>query len=194
MDEFGYHNWLMVIGDIKGSIVDKEIEKKKPKVIVEIGGYCGYSAIRFANLQKNISPESHYFSFEYSREFASIAHSIIEFAGLSEQISIIVGSFSVTFPKVVGEIGNIDMIFIDHKKENYLPDLKLIESFIDNGTVIIADNVIYPGAPDYLQYIRNNKNYKSTFHETVVEYMKENPIKDGIEVSIYLRLGQLVYP
>jgi catechol O-methyltransferase len=43
-------------------------------------------------------------------------------------------------------------VFIDHAQHMFLPDLKLMEqhSLIASGTVLVTDNVIYPGAPDYL--------------------------------------------
>ncbi|CAF1352707.1 unnamed protein product [Rotaria sordida] len=48
--------------------------------------------------------------------------------------------------------------------------------------MIVADNIIYPGAPDHVNYVRNNPHYTSTFHESILEYNKN--IRDGVEVSI----------
>jgi len=59
-----------------------------------------------------------------------------------------------------------------------LENLGLIKS----GTMIVADNVIYPGAPDYLDYIRNNPKYQTQTHDAKLEY-RDN-IYDGIEISI----------
>lgn len=44
---------------------------------------------------------------------------------------------------------------MDHVKEIYLEDFKLMEKLgaIRQGTTIFADNVIFPGAPDYLQHM-----------------------------------------
>ena len=49
----------------------------------------------------------------------------------------------------------VDFIFLDHDKDCYLPDLKELEKadFIDRVTVV-ADNVIFPGAPAFLEYVR----------------------------------------
>lgn len=42
--------------------------------MVEIGGFCGYSAVRFASKMREASgPSAHYYSFEYSPVFAEIA-------------------------------------------------------------------------------------------------------------------------
>lgn len=42
-----------------------------------------------------------------------------------------------------------DFVFLDHCKECYLPDLQSLErlGLIQRGTTVMADNVIYPGAP-----------------------------------------------
>ncbi|TMW57724.1 hypothetical protein Poli38472_014327 [Pythium oligandrum] len=162
IDKFGYENWMMNVGDVKGSIVDAEIRKLQPKVMVEIGGYCGYSAVRFGNLLREV----------------------VDIAGLSDVVKIIVGPFQESIEKW-SEVDHVDVFFIDHRKDLYLPDLKLIEKsgLLQQGSVIIADNVITPGAPDYLEYIRAHPKFQSVFHETKLEYSDE---RDGIEVSTFL--------
>ncbi|CAF3089975.1 unnamed protein product, partial [Rotaria sp. Silwood2] len=46
-----------------------------------------------------------------------------------------------------------------------LEDVGLIQP----RTMIIANNVITPSVPDYLEYVRNNPNYTSTFYEGKIE-------------------------
>jgi predicted O-methyltransferase YrrM len=50
------------------------------------------------------------------------------------------------------------MIFLDHEKTVYLQDFHLLESYgvIKKGTIVIADNIIYPGVPNYLSYFKTN--------------------------------------
>jgi predicted O-methyltransferase YrrM len=38
------------VGDVKGDYLDKVVKEKNPKFAVELGAYCGYSAIRIARL------------------------------------------------------------------------------------------------------------------------------------------------
>jgi predicted O-methyltransferase YrrM len=38
----------MSVGDVKGKIMDADIMKKKPAVMVELGAWIGYSTVRFA--------------------------------------------------------------------------------------------------------------------------------------------------
>ncbi len=47
-------------------------------------------------------------------------------------------------------------MFFDHWKDAYLPDLKLVEQLglLRSGTVLLADNTDFPGAPDYVEYVK----------------------------------------
>ena len=131
-------------------------------------------------------------------DFAKIAQACIEHAGLSGKITIIAGSFAERFKELKSTFGirtvdviysrhnliSLQLFFIDHWKDQYLPDIKLIESsgLLRKGSVVIADNAIYPGCPDYLKYIRANKNFTSRLVESSLEYSDR---KDGMEVSVF---------
>lgn len=64
------------------------------------------------------------------------------------------------------------MIFIDHWKSLYLPDLKWLEEkgAIRKGTVVAGDNIVCPGIPDYLAYFKESKDYDSTLYHSNLEY------------------------
>ena len=98
-------------------------------------------------------------------ESAKIARRIHEHAGVAHRIQIVIDDTCKAIPQLSKwfNIDSFDLIFIDHNKSAYLRDLKLLEQtgLIKKGTVIVADNVITPGAPDYLRYIRNSPNYTS---------------------------------
>jgi len=48
IDRFAQQQWMMNVGDVKGKLLDDEVQKKQPKHAVELGAYCGYSALRIA--------------------------------------------------------------------------------------------------------------------------------------------------
>ncbi|KAF1777073.1 S-adenosyl-L-methionine-dependent methyltransferase [Phytophthora cactorum] len=189
MDNFAYEQmWMMNIGDVKGAIVDAEIEKAKPQVMAEIGAFCGYSAVRFASKLRAVSdPSARFYSFEFSEHFANIAKQIVDLAELSDVVTFFVGPFSETYMKLKElDINHVDVFFMDHDKRQYLSDFKLIEQsgLLKPGAVVVADNVLSPGPgglPDYLEYVRSNPKFKSVMHESFVEYQVE--LKDGVEVT-----------
>ena len=57
IDNFGYNDSLLInVGDKKGKIVDSAIQRANPKIILELGTYVGYSAIRMA---QQLPPDGH---------------------------------------------------------------------------------------------------------------------------------------
>ena len=119
-------------------------------------------------------------------ESVEIARSIHEYADVADRIKIVNGYTDKVIPRLNQDfnVESFDLIFIDHYEDAFLRDLKMLEELglIKSGTVIVADNVIAPGAPAYLEYIRNNPNYTTTLYEENMEYSED--IRDGVEVSI----------
>ena len=126
-----------------------------------------------------------FYSIELNPNFAAIAREIIKFAGLEDVCQIFVGESADVLKTLKDKISaeHVDLFFIDHWKTLYLRDLKLMEKLklLKAGTTLVADNVIFPGAPDYLAYVRSSTAYKSTFHKAQVEYSE---VADGVEVTI----------
>jgi catechol O-methyltransferase len=81
--------------------------------------------------------------------------------------------------------GNVDFVFVDHAKEAYLPDLQRIEAagWLHPGPIVVADNVRFPGAPDYHAYLKQQegRSWRSTEHQTHAEY--QTVIKDLVVES-----------
>lgn len=160
IDEFARtRKYLMNVGDDKGKIVVGLIEERKPKTMVELGGYCGYSTILFADAMRKCGGER-YYSLERNIKFAKNITTLVEFAGLSNVVEVIVGPSNEGIKQLheTGKVMHIDLMFLDHYKPAYTTDLKLCESLgvIKKGSVLAADNVITPGNPPYLEYVRSS--------------------------------------
>ena len=56
----------------------------------------------------------------------------------------------------------IDFLFIDHVKHLYLSDLKLALELqiLAKGCVVVGDNILYPGSPDYKAYMLSDEGHK----------------------------------
>ncbi len=125
-------------------------------------------------------------SIERDSDSADIAHAIHKHASVGNRIQILVGSTGSVIPQLhrYCSVQSFDFIFIDHNGSHYLRDFKLLEElgFIKSGTMIVADNVITPGAPDYMHYLHNNPNYKTKTYESNIEY--SNDIRDAVAVSV----------
>jgi catechol O-methyltransferase len=164
IDEFGRtKKYLMNIGEDKGRIVTDLIHEVKPEIMLELGGYCGYSTILFADAQRAAGGKR-YYSLERSPKFAKVIETLVEIAGLSDFVGMVVGPSNegIRILHVAGKVKKIDMMFLDHYKPAYTTDLKLCESLglIQKSTILAADNVIKPGNPPYLEYVRSSVEEK----------------------------------
>ena len=164
IDEFGReHDFLMNIGKMKGDIIKKIMAKNKPQVFVELGGYVGYSALMFGEaLRKYGAPGENlrFWSLEYSPIFASIVMNLVDLAGLSDIVKVVIGPAEESLKRLHGEgkMNKIDILFLDHVEDLYVQDFKVCEALglFKKGTVVVADNVIFPGAPEYLEFVRGH--------------------------------------
>ena len=111
-----------------------------------------------------------YFSLERNPEFAAVIISLVDLAGLSDTVKVVVGSSADSIERLhaSGALTQIDLLFLDHYKPAYTTDLRLCEylRLVTPGTVLAADNVIKPGNPPYLEYVRSSvpdkqKHYNS---------------------------------
>ncbi|KAJ6441506.1 Peroxisomal hydratase-dehydrogenase-epimerase [Purpureocillium lavendulum] len=141
IDEFGRtRKYLMNVGEAKGSIITKLIADVRPQTMVELGGYVG------------------------NPEFAAVTSSLINLAGLQSMVQVVVGASDDSLRRLhaQGHLTTIDLLFLDHYKPAYTPDLKLCEQLglVRPGSVLAADNVIKPGNPPYLEYVRSTVESK----------------------------------
>lgn len=153
----------MNVGDAKGKIVTDLIDDVKPETMVELGGYTGYSTVLFGDAVRR-NGGKRYLSLEMNPEFAAVSRSLVDLAGLSDIVKVHVGRSDLSIRRlhVSGEFKRVDLMFLDHDKPLYKSDLKLCESLglVTPGSVIAADNVIYPGSPVYLEYVRSSVEKK----------------------------------
>nr|GAT60077.1 catechol O-methyltransferase [Mycena chlorophos] len=169
IEEFSINEELLMnVGSSKVGVVTDLIAAEKPRVVVEMGCYVGYSAIAFASAlraQHPTGPKPQYWSLEFSPLFASIAMNLVDLAGLSDIVKIVTGPAGTSIERLAQEakIAQIDLLFIDHMPDNYRPDLQTCESLglLKSGALVVADNVLIPGAPDYTEYVRTHKGLET---------------------------------
>ncbi|KAI1892991.1 hypothetical protein AGOR_G00139200 [Albula goreensis] len=185
IDHFCRHSeWAMNVGDEKGSILDSVVTELNPSSALELGTYCGYSTVRIARL---LPPGSKLITLEFNPAYAAVARQVIAWAGLNDKVQLVEGPSGDLIPQMKELFGvqTFDFVFLDHWKDRYLPDTKLLEEcgLLRKGTVLLADNVICPGTPEYLEYIRNSSRYESRYFKSHLEYTK---VEDGLEKSVFL--------
>lgn len=166
MDEFArQEDFLINLGENKAKILEDLISAEKPTVFVELGGYVGYSAILIGHTMRSYNSEARVWSLELDESFAAIIKELVEFAGLSDIVHVVVGpaSESLKAMKTDGRIDQPDMYLIDHVESLYVSELQTLESLgcLKVGAVIVADNVVRPGAPEYRELVRKHNRLQS---------------------------------
>ncbi len=193
-DEFCYtRSFMMNVGDEKGGLLDDAVRRAAPRLVLELGTYCGYSALRMA---RALPADARIVSVEFNEANARVARRILGHAGAADRVTVVVGTLGDgggtmdTLEQQHGVTADaVDFVFIDHDKDAYLPDLeRLLErGWLHPGTVIVADNVRFPGAPDYRAFMsrEEGRTWRTVEHDAHVEY--QSLIKDLMLESEYLR-------
>ena len=181
LDRFGRErSFLMNVGDRKGEILDAELRRLRPARALEIGAYCGYSAVRIARLLREWG--GRLVSLEASTENARVARAMVELAGLAGLVDLRQAKAEEAIPSLAAPF---DLVFLDHWKDLYLPDLLRLEqhALLRPGSVVVADNVGLFDASAYFAHVRGSGRYDSRNVASTVEYRDELP--DAVEISTF---------
>jgi catechol O-methyltransferase len=193
IDEFCHQqSFMMNVGDEKGELLDAALRRARPIRVLEIGAYCGYSALRLA---RATAPDTQICTVEFSAANAEIARRNLDHAGVAHRVEVIVGSLgdgdqTLRHLRTVSGFtdGVLDFVFLDHDKDHYLPDLQRIvdQGWLHPGSVVVADNVGFPGAPAYRAHMREHdgRTWRTVEHKTHVEY--QSLVPDLVLESTYL--------
>lgn len=172
----------MLSGHFQGRILSVISKLTKPKNILEIGTYTGYSALCLAEgMQKNgalhtIDNNEELYDFQRKYFDASeYGSQIIQHLGLATDI---IPTLDTTF----------DLVFIDADKSNYLNYLTMVLPKLSKGAVILSDNVLWSGKVlekpaendiDTKALIAYNKRLNE--HPRLETILL--PIRDGLSIS-----------
>jgi len=165
--------YLPIIGPKRGRILAELVRKGKPKRILEVGTLVGYSTILMG---RELEGDSEIVTVEIDEGEVGIAEENIKEAEIRARVRVLAGDASDVIQRLNGEF---DLVFLDADKGDYLTHLRLVESRLHKGSIVIADNA---GAyaffmREYLHYVRDSGKYKSQFIPSD---------GDGVEVSIKL--------
>lgn len=63
--------------------MDTVVQEQSPSMLLELGAYCGYSAIRMARL---MPPSARLLTIELNPDYAAITQQMVDFAGLQDKV------------------------------------------------------------------------------------------------------------
>lgn len=182
-DEFCWKHPVMSVGDVKGTIIDNVTAAIKPTVAVELGSYVGYSTIRCARL---LTEGAVVHAVDPNPLAYAISTSLASIAGVRDRIEFHFEYSYQLLERLAKEGVSVDFLLLDHVKTLYRSDTELALSLglLKKGSVVVADNVVSPGAPEYREWMLGRADFHTVIHKTLLEYTKFQ--EDEVLVSTYL--------
>ena len=172
----------MLSGHIQGRVLSMLSHMIKPKCILEIGTYTGYSAICLA---EGLQPGGRLITIDINEELEDMVNAYISEAKMIDCIDVKIGNAIEIIPTIKSVF---DLVFIDADKTNYSNYFDLIIDQVSSGGYIIADNVLWSGK--VVKEITENdvdtiaiRNYNQKIQ---TDSRVENvlfPIRDGLMVA-----------
>jgi O-methyltransferase len=131
----------MASGHLQGQLLRMLCRMMRPRVVVEIGTYSGYSALAMAS---GMPEGSRLITFEVNDEQEDFTRPWLEQSpwAASVDLQMVVGDIYELLPPMQLAI---DLVFIDANKRDYCGYYDLIMPFLNVGGCILADNTLWDG-------------------------------------------------
>lgn len=129
----------MASGHLQGRLLKMLVQMIRPKNILEVGTFSGYSAIAMA---EGLESDGRLYTFEINDEMEDFTRPWIEQSPVAERIDFRIGNALTEAPKL--DI-TFDMAFIDGDKRHYHECYDAVLGIIRPGGYILADNTLWDG-------------------------------------------------
>lgn len=129
----------MASGHLQGRVLKMLVRMIRPKNILEIGTFSGYSAICLA---EGLVEGGMVYTFEINDEQEDFTRPWIEQSAVADKIRFIIGDAMTEAPKLGVEF---DMAFVDGDKRTYMESYEMVLSLLRPGGFILADNTLWDG-------------------------------------------------
>ena len=127
----------MVSGHVEGRLLKMLVTMIRPKHILEIGTFTGYSALCMAEGLRSIGDGGIIHTFDVNDELEPFTRQWIDGSGLGNYIDFRIGDAIEQAP----QLGvTFDLAFIDGDKRTYLQTYEMVLPLLRQGGFILADN------------------------------------------------------
>ena len=144
----------MLCGPVEGKLIEMISGMIRPKNILEIGAFTGYSATCMASV---LPADGHLDTLELNDELEDLILEGFEKAGVENKVQLHIGDCKETLVRLRSEMGlgnaggdvdtskMYDIVYIDANKREYCEYYDLVFDMVRSGGLILADNVIWDG-------------------------------------------------
>lgn len=177
----------MLSGHVQGKLLKMLVRMARPRRVLEIGTFTGYSALSMA---AGLDEGAELHTIEADDELEPLARSFFDRSPHGEKIRLHIGSALDVAPALGG---TFDLVFIDGDKREYPEYYRMLmgdnggEALVGSGSLLIADNILWSGK--VVQPVAHNDRHTQAlvaFNRLIVEDPRvENvivPLRDGLNL------------
>ena len=169
----------MASGHLQGRLLKMLVRMIRPKNILEIGTFSGYSAISMA---EGLADDGHLYTFEINDEMEDFTRPWIDGSEVADKISFIIGDALTEAPKLGIAF---DLVFMDGDKRTYRDCYEMVMTLLKPGGYILADNTLWDGHVVDHAYDRDKQTQGiETFNDYIARDERVEqvilPLRDGL--------------
>lgn len=171
----------MASGHLQGRLLKMLVRMIRPKNVLEVGTFSGYSALSMA---EGLDADAHLYTFEIDDEQEDFTRRWIEQSPWAAQVTFIIGDAIKEAPRLGVEF---DMVFLDGDKRTYVEAYEMALGVLRPGGFIIADNTLWDGHVADPAYDRDHQTQGiRRFNDHVAADTRVEkvivPLRDGLSI------------
>lgn len=171
----------MASGHLQGRLLKMFVEMIRPRNILEVGTFSGYSAICMA---EGLAGGGKVWTFEINDEMEDFTRPWIDNSPVADRIEFRIGDANAEAPKLGIEF---DMAFIDGDKRTYVETYETVLRLLRPGGYILADNTLWDGHVTDTAYDHDHQTQGiRRFNDHVAQDERVEqviiPLRDGLTV------------
>lgn len=170
----------MLSGHLQGRFLSMISQMMRPRQVLEIGAYTGYSAICWA---EGLQDGGKVHTIDINADLEEMARQYFKKAGVEDKIKFYIGNAMEIIPGIDAQF---DIVFIDADKSNYINYYNLVIDKVRIGGYIIADNVLWSGRVTEEEKDKRTKILDEYNKMVMNDARVENimvPIRDGLMIA-----------
>jgi len=169
----------MASGHLQGRLLKMIVRMIRPKRILEIGTFSGYSAISMA---EGLDDDGLLYTYEINDEMEDFTRPWIEGSDVADKIKFIIGDALVEAPKLGIQF---DLAFMDGDKRTYRDCYEMVMDILSPGGFILADNTLWDGHVVDKSYDKDRQTQGiESFNDYIVRDDRVEqvilPLRDGL--------------
>ena len=172
----------MLSGHLQGRLLSTISKMIRPKVILEIGTYTGYSALCLA---EGLAENGVIHTLDNNEELVDFQRKYFKKAGFDKKIIQHTGEALEMIPQINK---NYDLVFIDADKNNYSLYFDQIIDSVNTGGIILSDNVLWGGKVVKTPLVNDRDTQSIIAYNTKLTNDKRVetlllPLRDGFSIA-----------